>query len=117
MVLPSFCAANSASLFSKPAPARLENGRLLGSAQTRKVASSAAATACNVTSSSAALTRLRIAIVLGRGRTELEHEQLASTSSVERKVLRRAGKPQGCIAHAHIDFGIGDHARPAANSR
>src|SRR5512142_1586044 len=35
-VSPNWCATSSAILFSKPSPARLENGRLFGSAQTRR---------------------------------------------------------------------------------
>src|SRR4051812_44782031 len=101
--LPNFCATFSASLFSKPSPARFENGRLFGSAQTRRVSGTAAteAAACKVAMASrkAELTRLRIDVVLRRSRTQLEHQELAAPRRIERKILRSAGESQRCIAH------------------
>src|SRR4051812_38638060 len=97
-VLPNFCATISASLFSKPSPAWFESGMLLGSAQTRKVTGSAATTdgggKAAIASRRAELTRLRIAVVLRRGRTQLEHQELAASRCIKRKILRGAGKSQ-----------------------
>ena len=60
--------------------------------------------------------RLHIADVLCSSRTELEHQEFAAPGGIEGQILRCAGKAQGCVAHALIDFGIGDHAGPSADA-
>src|SRR3954453_2423621 len=112
----------AASLFSNPASALFENGRLLGSAQTRSSRSdAAAAVVASPTRKPRAmpgqLFRRRMAGILTICAAEFEDQQLAPAGGVEWQVLRRAGESQRAVAHPRIDLGIGHHTRPAADAR
>src|ERR1700712_124468 len=107
--MPRSRATSSAILFSTPSPARWENGRLLGSEQTRKAA------ACAVTgrnANTAARRLMRMAASIGKR----EHQQRAAAAGHARKIADRAGEAKRAVAHARIDLGIGDGARPAADA-
>src|SRR3954463_2723984 len=119
---PKCSATMAASLFSNPASALFENGRLLGSAQTRSSRSdAAAAVVASPTRKPRAmpgqLFRRRMAGILTICAAELEDQQFAPAGGVERQILRRAGEPQRTVAHPRIDLGIGHHTRPAADAR
>src|SRR3569623_157444 len=112
----------AASLFSKPASALLENGRLFGSAQTRNSSFGAAAAGitCPIrqpSATAAQLLRRRMAAVLTVGAAELEHQQLAPAGGVERQVLSSTGEAKRGVAYARIDLGVGHDSGPAADAR
>src|SRR3954468_10052642 len=112
----------AASLFSNPASALFENGRLLGSAQTRSSRSdAAAAVVASPTKKARAmpgqLFRRRMAGVLTICAAEFEDQQLAPAGGVERQILGRTDKTERPVAHPRIDLGIGDYPRPAADAR
>src|SRR4051812_8435892 len=112
----------AASLFSNPASALFENGRLLGSAQTRSSRSDAAAAAvASPTRKPRAipgqLFRRRMAGVLTICAAEFEDQQLAPAGGVERQILGRTDKTERAVAHPRIDLGVCHHTRPAADAR
>src|SRR5207245_1177880 len=103
----------AASLFSNPASALFENGKLFGSAQTRSPPSDApAAVVASATRNPRAmpgrLLRRRMAAVLTIRAAELEDQKLTPARGIERKILRGAGETQCGVAHALIDLRIGD---------
>src|SRR4051794_10039098 len=112
----------AASLFSNPASALFENGRLLGSAQTRSSRSEAAAAVVasptrKLRAMPAQLFRRCMTGVLTIRAAEFEDQQLAPAGGVERQILGRTDKTERAVAHPRIDLGVGHHTRPAADAR
>src|SRR4051794_40626223 len=119
---PNCAAPQAASLFSNPASALSENGKLFGSAQTRSAPSDAAAAVVasatrNPRAMPGKLFRRRMAAVLTIRATELEHQQLAPARGIERQVLGGSGEAQCGVAYALVDLRIGDDSRPASDAR
>src|SRR3569833_4783001 len=106
---PRFSATMAASLFSNPASALLENGRLFGTEHIRSpgVASAPAGHASpspQARTRTARLARGRMAGVLTICAAHLEHQQFAAAGGVERQVLRRTGEAERSIADAQVDL-------------
>src|SRR4051812_14045550 len=87
---PKLAATMAASLFSNPASALFENGRLFGSAQTRSSPSDAAAAVVASDKTTPAMIVARLfrrcmAVALTISAAELEHQQLAPARGIERQ--------------------------------
>src|ERR1700743_2542606 len=100
-------ATSAAILSSKPSPARLENGRLLGSAQTRKVPPCAPSA---ISKTSARLMR-RMPV------SEREHQQRAAAAGHRRQVAHCAGVAERAVADPGIYRGMAARPRPPADAR
>src|SRR5665213_705871 len=113
---PRSCATSWAILFSKPCPARFENGRSFGSAQTRSAVADAASGARATSIASLTALSVRRRITADRLMRKREHHERAAAAGIGRKIPDSTDKAACAMPDARIDLRIGDGAGPAADA-